>query len=192
MTDRGVARSLPVVRTVFQISLSPPPPRPTTPNLTDRSTHIDVIILCLQRRQAWVKITCSRFIPSRLLSPFKIQTKTDFLIWRKSLLFGNKLFSVSKKQTVRYFRKNTSKNQTELNAIEAIYIVVVVLLISTLSFLIILFFDFYYFILLFLPSNFQVRTCVPCVQVATPLTDVTIKTMGQNSNGKVYKLSQGC
>ena len=37
--------------------------------------------------------------------------KTDFRVW--------------KKQTVRCFRKNTPKNQTELNGIEAIYIAVI-------------------------------------------------------------------
>ena len=36
---RGVARIFPEVRTFFQISLPPPP----TPNLTGRSTHIDII-----------------------------------------------------------------------------------------------------------------------------------------------------
>ena len=36
---RDVARIFPEVRTFFQISLPPPP----TPNLTGRSTHIDII-----------------------------------------------------------------------------------------------------------------------------------------------------
>ena len=39
---RSVDRIFPEVRTFFQIS-PPPPPLPTTPNLTGRSTHIDVI-----------------------------------------------------------------------------------------------------------------------------------------------------
>ena len=38
---RSVDRIFPEVRTFFQIS--PPPPLPTTPNLTGRSTHKDVI-----------------------------------------------------------------------------------------------------------------------------------------------------
>ena len=53
------------------------------------------------------------------------------------------------------FRKNTPKNQTELYAIGAIYIVVIVVLLFTLSFLIILDFILFYFILLFLPSTFS-------------------------------------
>ena len=65
--------------------------------------------------------------------PFKkIQTKTDFLMWRKRVCcFENRLSAIKKKQTnkqtVRYVRKSTPKNQTELNAIEAIFTVVVVL-----------------------------------------------------------------
>ena len=64
--------------------------------------------------------------------------KTDFRVW--------------KKQTVRCFRKNTPKNQTELNGIEVIQIAVAFVLIFTLSFLIILFFILFYFV--FLPSTF--------------------------------------
>ena len=133
---RGVARIFPEVRRVFQIS----PPSPyTIPNLTGRSTRIDVIILGLLRRQAWVKITSSRFIPSRLLSALSIpdsrfKRKPTFWCGGKESIVLKTDFRVSKKQTVRYFRKNTPKNQTELNAIEAIYIVVVVVLIFTLCF----------------------------------------------------------
>ena len=66
--------------------------------------------------------------------------KTDFRVW--------------KKQTVRCFRKNTPKNQTELNGIEAIYIAVVVVLFLRFLFLIILFFILFYFIY-FLLSTFS-------------------------------------
>ena len=51
-------------------------------------------------------------------------------MWRKRVCcFENRLSGVKKKtnkQTVRYFRENTPKNQTELNTTEAIFIVVVV------------------------------------------------------------------
>ena len=65
--------------------------------------------------------------------------KTDFRVW--------------KKQTVRCFRKNTPKNQTEFKRIEAIYIAVVVLFLHFL-FLIILFYILFYFIY-FLPLTFS-------------------------------------
>ena len=39
---RGVARIFPELRTFFS-NLPSPPPSPPTPNLTGRSTHIDVI-----------------------------------------------------------------------------------------------------------------------------------------------------
>ena len=107
--------------------------------------------------------------------PFnKIQTKTDFLMWRKRVCcFENRLSGVKKKnnkQTVRYFRKKAPKNQTELNAIEAIFIVVVVVF-YTFFFSHTLFLNFISFYC-FYPRLFQVRTCVPCVpcvQVTTPL-----------------------
>ena len=83
-----------------------------------------------------MKITCSRFVPSRLLSErIKIQPKTDSLMWEKRVCcFENRLSDVKKKQTVRCFRKNIPKNQTEFNGIEAIYIAVVVVLTFTSSF----------------------------------------------------------
>ena len=64
--------------------------------------------------------------------------KTDFRVW--------------KKQTVRCFRKNTPKNQTEFRGIEAIYIAVVLFL--HFLFLIILFYILFYFIY-FLPLTFS-------------------------------------
>ena len=79
---RDVGRIFPEVRTIFQIS----PPPPPTPNLTGGNTHIDIIVLW---RQAQVKITCSHFISSCLLSAhifkyiIKIQMKTNFLMWEK-------------------------------------------------------------------------------------------------------------
>ena len=96
-------------------------------------------------------------------------------------------FRTSKKQTVRYFGKNTPKNQTELNAIGAIYIVVVVVLIFTLSFLIILFFYFISFYS-FYARLFQVRTCVPCVQVATPLLTTSPLRLITSCSRKVFFL----
>ena len=61
-------------------------------------------------------------------------------------------FRVREKQTVRCFRRNTPKNQRELNGIEAIYIVLVVDLILTLSF-----FNYSPFCcnIFFLPSTFS-------------------------------------
>ena len=119
----------------------------------------------------WMKITCSRFVSSRLLSErIKFKRKTDFLMWEKRVCcFENRLPGVKKKQTVRCFRKNTPKNQTEFNGIEAIYIVLVVVLTFTSSFFN---YSLFYFILFFPSRLFQVRTCVPCVQVATPLTSI--------------------
>ena len=97
--------------------------------------------------------------------PFiKIQTRTDFLMWRKRVCcFENRLSGVKKKQTVRYLRKNKPKNQTELNAIETILIVVDVVF-YTFFFNHSLFLNFISFYC-FYPRLFQVRTCVPCVQV---------------------------
>ena len=63
-------------------------------------------------------------------------------------------FRVSKKQTVRCLRKNTPKNQIELNGIEAIYIVVDVVLIFTLSFLNYSLFYFILFHLIFFTLDF--------------------------------------
>ena len=96
-------------------------------------------------------------------------------------------FRASKKQTVRYFRKNTPKNETELNAIRAIYIVVVVVLIFTPSFLIILFFYFISFYSSY-PRLFHVRTCVPCVQVATPLLNTFPLRLITSCSRKVFYL----
>ena len=82
----------------------------------------------------------------------------------KSLLFWKPTFGCQKKkQTVRYFRKNKPKNQTELNAIETIFIVVDVVF-YTFFFNHSLFSNFISFYC-FYPRLFQVRTCVPCVQV---------------------------
>ena len=84
----------------------PPPPRPQF----DRQKHShwhNRALLCLLQRQAWVKITCSCFIPSCLLSVrifkyiIKIQTKTNFLIWEKRVLFWKPIFGCGKnKQSV--------------------------------------------------------------------------------------------
>ena len=63
-------------------------------------------------------------------------------MWEKRVYcFENRLSEVKKKQSIR---KNTPKNQKELNGIETIYIPVVVVLIFT-PFLIILFFILLYF-----------------------------------------------
>ena len=59
------------------------------------------------------------------------------------------------KITVRCFRKNTPKNQTEFKGIEAIYIVVVVVLTFTFSFFNYFLFYFLLFIFIFLPSTFS-------------------------------------
>ena len=65
-------------------------------------------------------------------------------MWEKRVYcFENRLAEVKKKK--QSIRKNTPKNQKELNRIETIYIPVVVVLIFTLSFLIILFFILFYF-----------------------------------------------
>ena len=87
--------------------------------------------------------------------------------WKRVCCFENRLSGVKKKKPVRYVRKNTPKYQTELNAIEAIFIVVVVVF-YTFFFNHTLFLNFISFYC-FYPRLFQVRTCVPCVQVATPL-----------------------
>ena len=60
---------------------------------------------------------------------------------------------------------NTPKNQTELNRIEAICVVVV--LTFRLTFFT-LFCFLCYLIYFFTPDLFQVRMCLPCVQVGTP------------------------
>ena len=75
---------------------------------------------------------------------------------------------MKKKQSVR---KNTPKNQKELNGIGIIHIAVVVVLIFTPSFFNYspFYFILFYFILFFYPRLFQVRTCVPYVQVVMPL-----------------------
>ena len=60
---------------------------------------------------------------------------------KESVMFWKPTLGCEKNQTVRCFRKNTQKNQPDLNGIEGIYVVVVVVFIFTRSFfLIILFF----------------------------------------------------
>ena len=86
---------------------------------------------------------------------------------------------------VRCFRKNTPKNQPELNGIEAIYVVVVVVFIFTLSFLNYSPFYFSYFIsfYFFYPRILEVGKCVPCVQVATPLhAKKSLRSFTKSSN----------
>ena len=134
---RGVARILPEVRTVFQISLSLPYPPPPNSKF-DRQKHS-------HRRNHPLSTAKTGLGENNLLTFYTIPLAISIQdsnenrfsdLAEKSLLFWKPTFGYQnkKKQTVRYFRKNTPKNQTELNAIEAIYIVVVVVFIFTLSF----------------------------------------------------------
>ena len=96
-TIQGIARIFPEVRTIFQ----PPPPRPQFDRQKDSHWH-NRALLCLLRRQAWVKIICSCFIPSCLLSVcifkyiIKIQPKTNFLMWEIRVLFWKPIFGCGK------------------------------------------------------------------------------------------------
>ena len=113
-TIRGVARIFPEVR---KISQNPPPPPPR--HKFDRQKHShwhNRALLCLLRGQAWVKITCSCFIPSCLLSVrifkniIKIKNKSQLSdVGEKGVIWKTN-FRVWKKQAVRCFRKNTPKN----------------------------------------------------------------------------------
>ena len=86
-------------------------------------------------------------------------------MWEKRVCCFKNRLSGEREKKKQPVRKNTTKNQKELNAIETIYIAVVVVLIFTLPFFnyIVLFFVLSYFILFFYPRLFQVRTCVPCL-----------------------------
>ena len=91
---------------------------------------------------------CAHCLTSKSL---KIQTM-NFSCGEKESVVLKTDFRVREKQTVRCFRRNTPKNQRELNGIEAIYIVLVVDLILTLSF-----FNYSPFCcnIFFLPSTFS-------------------------------------
>ena len=106
-TIRGVARIFPEVRTIFQI-----PPR----HKFDRQKHShwhNRALLCLLRGQAWVKITCSCFIPSCLLSVciFKYIIK----IKNKNQLNLENRFSGVEKTSSPLFQEKYSK---ELNRVK--------------------------------------------------------------------------
>ena len=96
-------------------NFSHPPPRPQL-DWEKHSHGHNRALLCLLRGQAWVKITCSCFIPSCLLSVrifkyiIKIKNKNQLSdVGEKGVIWKTD-FRVWEKQAVRCFRKNTPKN----------------------------------------------------------------------------------
>ena len=98
---RGVARIFPEVHTIFK-SPYPPPPSPLPTNM---------------------KITCSHFIPSSLLSAcilkyiIKIHMKTNFLMWEKRVCFlENRSSGVEKTNSPLFqekYSKESNRDKTE-------------------------------------------------------------------------------
>ena len=174
LSYRGQGLSKDFTRGTHSFSNLPPPPSPHN----SKFDRLDVIILCLLRRQAWVKITCSRFIPSRLLSArifkYTIQDSNENRlsdVAEKSLLFWKATFECPKNKQSGILRKILQRIK---NAIEAIYdcrrccfnFNTFFFNYTLIWFYPISFFYFY-------PPLFQVYICVPCVQAATPLSGDT-------------------